>query len=151
MLIATARWVAECTFERSTMAPDSTELDHDQARLIASLRSPAVFGGDCARVTVLETHISYVLLTGRHAYKIKKSVNLAFLDFTTLAARRFYCERELELNRRHGVSRDCEGEGHPPACGPAGSRRRSAEGRPPRIRWVRRTRPLLRPTVRFRS
>ncbi len=72
----------------------------DQARLIASLRTPAVFGDDCACVTVLETHISYVLLTGKHAYKIKKNVDLGFLDFTTLAKRRYYCEQELKLNRR---------------------------------------------------
>src|ERR1700693_4971702 len=80
--------------------PDSTEPVSDQARLIASLRAPAVFGDECACVSVLETHISYVLLTGKHAYKIKKSVSLGFLDFTTLAARRFYCEEELKLNRR---------------------------------------------------
>jgi len=82
------------------MAPDSTELVSDQSRLIASLRSPAIFGRECTHVTVLETHISYVLLTGSHAYKIKKSVRLGFLDFTTLPARRFYCEQELKLNRR---------------------------------------------------
>ncbi len=82
------------------MPPDSTDLARDQARLITSLRVPAVFGGECEHVTVLETHISYVLLTGKYAYKIKKSVNLGFLDFTTLPARRFYCEQELKLNRR---------------------------------------------------
>jgi aminoglycoside phosphotransferase family enzyme len=71
-----------------------------QARLIASLRHPAVFGAACTSVRVLETHISTVLLTGTHAYKIKKAVDLGFLDFTTLAKRRHYCERELELNRR---------------------------------------------------
>jgi len=49
---------------------------------------------------VLETHISYVLLTGTHAYKIKKAVDFGFLDFKTLAARRFFCEEELRLNRR---------------------------------------------------
>ncbi len=49
---------------------------------------------------VVETHISYVLLTGRHAYKIKKAVALGFLDFTTLDARRRYCDDELRLNRR---------------------------------------------------
>jgi aminoglycoside phosphotransferase family enzyme len=36
---------------------------------------------------------------GRYAYKIKKAVDLEFIDFTTLAARHFYCDRELELNR----------------------------------------------------
>jgi aminoglycoside phosphotransferase family enzyme len=73
----------------------------EQARLIQSLRNPALYGEWCREVRVMETHISYVLLTGRYAYKIKKSVDLGFLDFTTLAARRFYCDRELELNRRH--------------------------------------------------
>ena len=53
-----------------------------------------------APVEVLETHISYVLLTGRFAYKIKKAVNLGFLDFRTLARRRHYCAEELRLNRR---------------------------------------------------
>ena len=71
-----------------------------QARLIAALADPAVFGPGCERVRHLETHISHVLLTGTHAYKIKKPVNLGFLDFTTLAQRQFYCEQELRLNRR---------------------------------------------------
>jgi len=70
-----------------------------QARLIASLTNPTIFGKDVERVEVLETHISYILLTGPYAYKIKKAVDLEFLDFTTLAARRFDCEEELRLNR----------------------------------------------------
>ena len=41
-----------------------------------------------------------MLLTGTFAYKIKKAVDFGFLDFTTLAARRFFCEEELRLNRR---------------------------------------------------
>ncbi len=52
------------------------------------------------RVQLIETHISYVLLTGRFAYKIKKPLDLGFLDFSTLAARRYYCGEELRLNRR---------------------------------------------------
>jgi aminoglycoside phosphotransferase family enzyme/predicted kinase len=87
-----------------SMAPDSTQPLNDQARLVASLRNPAVFGTGCARVAMLETHISYVLLTGKFAYKIKKDVNLGFLDFTLLPARRYYCEQELRLNRRHAPS-----------------------------------------------
>jgi aminoglycoside phosphotransferase family enzyme/predicted kinase len=71
-----------------------------QSQLVESLTDPALYGEGCRAVRVIQTHISYVLLTGRFAYKIKKDVNLGFLDFTTLAARRFYCERELELNRR---------------------------------------------------
>ena len=72
----------------------------DQGRLVAALANPARFGPACTRVTVLETHISYVLLTGQNAFKLKKAVDLGFLDFTTLAARRFFCEQELRLNRR---------------------------------------------------
>ena len=53
-----------------------------------------------ASVEVIETHISWVLLTGRHAYKIKKPVNLGFVDFSTLDKRRQFCEQELRLNRR---------------------------------------------------
>ena len=55
---------------------------------------------DVERVIVIETHISYVLLTGTYAYKIKKAIDLQFLNFTTLDARRSYCHEELRLNRR---------------------------------------------------
>ncbi|NIP86791.1 MAG: AAA family ATPase [Planctomycetales bacterium] len=48
----------------------------------------------------METHISWVFLTDRHAYKLKKPVAFEFLDFTTLAARREACEEEVRLNRR---------------------------------------------------
>ena len=69
-------------------------------RMLEALRNPRCYPHPVARVTLLETHISWVLLTGSYAYKIKKPVNLGFLDFTTLAARRHYCEEELRLNRR---------------------------------------------------
>ena len=72
----------------------------EQSRLLAALADPAVWGGGCTRVQRLETHISHVLLTGRYAYKIKKPVALGFLDFSTLAARKRFCEEELRLNRR---------------------------------------------------
>ena len=62
---------------------------------IASLR---IEGEEVERIE--ETHISYVLLTKRHAYKIKKSVQFSFLDFSSLEKRKYYCERELQLNRR---------------------------------------------------
>ena len=47
----------------------------------------------------METHISWVVLAGDYAYKIKKPVVLDFLDFGTLEKRRHYCEEELRLNR----------------------------------------------------
>ena len=69
-------------------------------RLIAALRSPGCYPHAVDKVELLQTHISCVLLAGDFAYKIKKPVNLGFLDFSTLAARRFFCEEELRLNRR---------------------------------------------------
>lgn len=49
---------------------------------------------------LIETHISWVLLAGDTAYKIKKPVRLAFVDYGDLAARRHFCEEEVRLNRR---------------------------------------------------
>jgi uncharacterized protein len=51
-------------------------------------------------VQLLQTHISYVLLTGEFAYKVKKPANFGFLDFSTLEKRRYFCQEELRLNRR---------------------------------------------------
>ncbi|MCU7844158.1 MAG: hypothetical protein KZQ93_10000, partial [Candidatus Thiodiazotropha sp. (ex Monitilora ramsayi)] len=48
----------------------------------------------------IETHISHLLLVGEYAYKIKKPVDLGFLDFSTLEKRRICCEEELRLNGR---------------------------------------------------
>jgi len=72
----------------------------DQARLVDALARSLEHGSATGSVARLETHISYVLLTGDYAYKIKKAVDFGFLDFTALAARRFFCEEELRLNRR---------------------------------------------------
>jgi len=54
----------------------------------------------CESKEYFETHISWVLLTGKFVYKIKKPVNFGFLDFSTLEKRRVCCEQELRLNRR---------------------------------------------------
>lgn len=68
--------------------------------LIAALKNPAAYPHAVDELELIETHISWVILTGQYAYKIKKPVNLGFLDFSTLEQRRFYCEEELRLNRR---------------------------------------------------
>ncbi|MDP3843887.1 MAG: AAA family ATPase [Oxalobacteraceae bacterium] len=52
------------------------------------------------QMELIETHISWILLSGDTAYKIKKALDLGFLDFSTLAKREFYCEEEIRLNRR---------------------------------------------------
>jgi uncharacterized protein len=50
--------------------------------------------------SLIETHISYVVLTGEFAYKIKKPIRYSFLNFATVTKRKYYCDRELKLNRR---------------------------------------------------
>ncbi|MBL0141700.1 MAG: AAA family ATPase [Betaproteobacteria bacterium] len=64
------------------------------------LQRPACYPHPVGQVELLETHISWVLLAGDLAYKIKKPVSLGFVDFSTLDSRRYYCEEELRLNRR---------------------------------------------------
>lgn len=50
--------------------------------------------------SLIETHISWVLLSGQYAYKIKKALHVDFLDYADLGMRRFYCREEIRLNRR---------------------------------------------------
>jgi hypothetical protein len=68
--------------------------------LIASMNTPGAFSHPVSYIRLVETHISWILLTGTYAYKIKKPVDFGFLDFSTLEKRRYYCEEELRLNRR---------------------------------------------------
>ncbi len=68
--------------------------------LIAALADPAAYPQGAGVVEIHQTHISAVFLVGEHAYKIKKPVELGFLDFSTLALRRRFCDEELRLNRR---------------------------------------------------
>jgi aminoglycoside phosphotransferase family enzyme/predicted kinase len=68
--------------------------------LVAALREPRRYPHPVEGVELIETHISWVLLTGRYAYKVKKPLDLGFLDFSTLERRRQACEKELRLNRR---------------------------------------------------
>lgn len=74
--------------------------DIDVARKVAALCRPDTYPDAPLRIEVIETHMSFVFLTPGHAYKMKKPVSYAFLDFSTLALRRRYCEEELRLNRR---------------------------------------------------
>jgi len=53
-----------------------------------------------ADISLVQTHISFVLLAGDYVYKWKKPVDFGFLNFSTLEKRKYYCEQELQLNRR---------------------------------------------------
>ena len=68
--------------------------------LATALRKPSAYPHQAGDVDIVETHISLVFLTGLYAYKVKKAVNLGFLDFTTLQSREYFCRQELLLNRR---------------------------------------------------
>jgi aminoglycoside phosphotransferase family enzyme len=66
----------------------------------AAMIDPAAYPDRPSRVEVVETHMSWVFLTETRAYKVKKPVRYAFLDYRTLEARRWACGEELRLNRR---------------------------------------------------
>lgn len=71
-----------------------------QRKLVLALAENLRNQATAKNVRLLETHISWVLLAGRYAYKIKKAVDLGFLNFSSLEDRRYYCEEEIRLNRR---------------------------------------------------
>ncbi len=65
-----------------------------------ALSNRATYAHPCSEIQIVETHISWVVLTGDWAYKLKKPVNFGFVDFTTLELRRVACMDELRLNMR---------------------------------------------------
>lgn len=70
------------------------------AALIQAMSDPSVYSPVPESVQVIQTHISVVFIAGELVYKVKKPVNLGFLDFTTLEKRRFICSQEVKLNSR---------------------------------------------------
>ncbi|WP_067868091.1 bifunctional aminoglycoside phosphotransferase/ATP-binding protein [Neptuniibacter marinus] len=68
--------------------------------LLDSLQKADFYPHPVDKIELIETHISWLILTGKYAYKIKKPVNFGFLDFTTLLKRQHFCEEELRLNQR---------------------------------------------------
>jgi len=71
-----------------------------QKQVVEALLKPEAYEEEPGQIELTQTHISFVFLTRNFVYKVKKAVDLGFLDFTTLEKRRFFCEKELELNRR---------------------------------------------------
>ncbi|MBT8333707.1 MAG: hypothetical protein KJP19_04675, partial [Deltaproteobacteria bacterium] len=67
---------------------------------ISALQKTEAFDHPVENVTLIQTHISYVLVAGEYVYKFKKPVDFGFLDFTTLDKRAHFCRQELTLNRR---------------------------------------------------
>jgi len=71
-----------------------------QKQVVEALMKPEAYDEEPGKIELTQTHISFVFLTRNFVYKLKKAVDLGFLDFTTLEKRRFFCEKELDLNRR---------------------------------------------------
>jgi len=68
--------------------------------VVQALLVPQAYPDASAGVEMMQTQMSFVFLTGDYVYKVKKPVNLGYLDYTTLEKRHFYCQREVELNQR---------------------------------------------------
>jgi aminoglycoside phosphotransferase family enzyme len=68
--------------------------------LVQALLDSKAYPETPQRVELVQTQMSFVFLTDNYVYKVKKPVNLGYLDYTTLDKRQFYCQKEVELNRR---------------------------------------------------
>jgi len=110
------------------MPPSSKHPASSQSALLDRLLTPAAYPHPVAGVRLIETHISWVFLTGDYVYKVKKPVNFGFLDFSSLERRRHFCEEEVRLNRRFAPMLYLEAV---PIVGPPGAAR---IGRPDEIR-----------------
>jgi hypothetical protein len=65
-----------------------------------ALLKPAAYPDVVPGIELVQTQMSFVFIAGDYVFKVKKPVNLGYLDYTTLEKRRFYCQREVELNWR---------------------------------------------------
>ncbi len=72
----------------------------DVSKLVESLLRPCAYPDNPSRVELVQTQMSFVFLADRYVYKVKKAVDLGYLDYTTLENRRLFSLREVELNRR---------------------------------------------------
>ncbi len=85
----------------STTPPAPRELPSMETKsLVEALSRPDAYAREPARVDVLHTHISVLFFLDDRVYKVKKPVDLGFVDYSSLERRRFFCEEEVRLNRR---------------------------------------------------
>ncbi|ASF45326.1 bifunctional aminoglycoside phosphotransferase/ATP-binding protein [Methylovulum psychrotolerans] len=87
-----------------TSIPTDPPVQDSGFALLKGLSKADAYNHPTESIRLIETHISWVLLTGQYAYKIKKPVNFGFLDFSALAQREFFCHEELRLNQRLAAS-----------------------------------------------
>jgi len=68
--------------------------------LVEALLHPQAYPHNPQKIELVQTQMSFLFLTGDYVYKVKKPVDLGYLDYTTLEKRNFFCHQELKLNRR---------------------------------------------------
>jgi aminoglycoside phosphotransferase family enzyme len=68
--------------------------------IVQALLDPGIYPEPTKTVSLEQTQMSFVFLCDEYVYKIKKPVNLGYLDYTTLEKRKVFCEKEIELNKR---------------------------------------------------
>jgi len=100
MTDSTAPHQATSPPDASAAAPGSTSAAPSTPLLIQRLLDPAAYPHPTGPIRLVETHISWVLLTGPFAYKLKKPVALGYLDFSSLDRRAHFCREEVRLNQR---------------------------------------------------
>ncbi len=76
------------------------DMQTDYPEIVQVMLDPAFYPHRSGEIKLIQTQMSFVFLCGDYAYKIKKPVNLGYLDYTSLEKRHFFCQNELNLNRR---------------------------------------------------
>ncbi len=77
---------------------------NNQREVVEFLSRPSSYASSPDRVETFETHGAFVFLAGEEAYKIKKAVRFAYMDYSTLEKRHHFCERETSVNQ--AIARD---------------------------------------------
>jgi len=72
----------------------------EQPPLVQALLTPQAYPHHPKKIELVQTQMSFVFLTGDYVYKVKKPIDLGYLDYTTLDKRRHFCRQEVTLNRR---------------------------------------------------
>jgi uncharacterized protein len=80
--------------------PGDSLMKTELPEVVQALLNPKIYPDKTPKVELMQTQMSFVFLTGKYVYKIKKPVNLGYLDYSTLEKRHFFCRQEVELNRR---------------------------------------------------
>ncbi len=146
-------WLAATMERESKRFGSSVELREDQSlslgwgtadievsTKVAFLGRPSSYADHPARVEIIQTHMSWVFLTDRFVFKLKKPVRLDFLDFSTLEQRRLNCLKELRLNRR--LAREIYLDVIPLTAGDSGQLELGGEAEP--VDWLVKMRRLPR-------